>query len=333
MLSSLGCEVYGYSLPARESSLFKLIDGSKIVRNEKLEDIRNRQSLVEFTNEVQPNRIFHLAAQPLVRYGYRHPRETYEVNVSGTLNLLEAAKMCTSLESVVVVTTDKVYSDRPTAGGFVETDSLGGRDPYSASKAMADIMTQSWIHCNPALPLGVARAGNVIGGGDDCDERLMPDLISAYVTGAKPTLRNPDAVRPWQHVLDCLYGYLLLSDSLAEGSGRGTWNFGPEAHNSAKVSQVADLTADAFGLKRGWISETDSVLAETNLLALSSEKAKSWLGWYPVLDLSESIQLTRDWVVAANSGQSASTVTIQQTLEYFARVGYKPYQAPSPSQA
>jgi CDP-glucose 4,6-dehydratase len=206
-----GHTVSGISLDPDSKSVYVDARLSSIFSNDLRVDIRNRDSLRRAVEKISPDVIIHLAAQPLVLYSYLHPQETFDTNVMGTINLLETTRTLKDLRAVLIVTTDKVYRNRNHLRGYVEADELGGIDPYSASKAAADIAAQSWIESCAEIPITIARAGNVIGGGDWASDRIIPDLVRAYSANRKPVIRFPHAIRPWQHVLDCLNGYLKIN--------------------------------------------------------------------------------------------------------------------------
>jgi CDP-glucose 4,6-dehydratase len=258
-----------------------------------------------------------MAAQPLVLESYIQPRETFETNVMGTLSLLEAVSSAKSVKAHVVVTTDKVYRNINQVAGYVESDPLGGCDPYSSSKAMADLLTQSWISSFPGTPTTIVRAGNVIGGGDVSKDRLMPDLISAYLNNQVPTLRYPNSVRPWQHVLDCLNGYLMVSESLLSGKEHPMINIGPDKDSFVTVAKVAEIVATQLSVDPTWkLSETIQP-HEAGLLSLDASLAKSKLGWHDKLPFEESIKWTTDWYLKVQSKDSPRKITLEQ-IEKFA---------------
>ncbi len=252
LLLSRGHRVSGLALDPAERSLFKRAGLADQLVSDFRVDIRDAEATAAAVSTAAPDVVVHMAAQSLVRESYRDPRYTYETNAIGTLNVLEAVAATPSVRAHVVVTTDKVYRNVDQEAGYVETDPLGGDDPYSASKAMADLLAQSWIRSFPGCPTAIARAGNVIGGGDVSRDRLLPDLVAAYAHGQAPRLRFPRAVRPWQHVLDCLNGYLTLADALLAGSGPGQWNFGPGRDSFVEVGQVATLAAELWGGGAHW---------------------------------------------------------------------------------
>jgi CDP-glucose 4,6-dehydratase len=258
-----------------------------------------------------------MAAQPLVRASYVDPRWTMETNVMGTLSVMEAIAAAQSVRAAVIVTTDKVYRNVGQSAGYVESDALGGHDPYSASKAMADILVSSWVASFPGSSIAIARAGNVIGGGDVSMDRLMPDLLRAFALGEPALLRYPDAVRPWQHVLDCLNGYVLLVDALLEGSGDGAWNFGPDPDSFRTVRDTADLAASVWGDGARWVVDGHEHPHEAGLLTLDATRARRELGWHDVLSFDQAVKWTVDWSRRVQAGERALDVTLDQIEEYF----------------
>lgn len=279
-------------------------------------DIRDRQAIVNLLREVSPETCIHLAAQPLVRYSYLHPQETMSVNVMGTMNVLDAVRHTPSVRAQVIVTTDKVYRNVGKPEGYVESDPLGGHDPYSASKAMADLLTQSWIDSFELPPTGIARAGNVIGGGDVSTDRLLPDLMRAFARGEVARIRNPHAVRPWQHVLDCLNGYLLLTDHLLAGGASEAWNFGPPPSNTVTVGDIADLAARLWGKGARWEVEGGDHPHEAAFLTLDSTKARTQLQWRDRLNVEQAVGWVVEWHQRVLAGESARDVTLDQVRRF-----------------
>jgi CDP-glucose 4,6-dehydratase len=286
-------------------------------------DIRDSSNVTDALRLTDPDVVIHLAAQPLVRESYLNPRWTFETNVMGTLNVLEAVQQAPNVKAQLIITTDKVYRNVNQVAGYVESDPLGGDDPYSASKAMADLLTHSWVTSFGGPPTAVARAGNVIGGGDVCKDRLIPDVITALTAGVAPVLRYPDAVRPWQHVLDCLNGYLMLVDSLLDSAGepsdRGAWNFGPDESSFVTVGDVAHLVAQRWGSGIDWALAPDAEFHEANLLALDAAKSEDALGWRNRLDFRQSVEWTVDWYAAVRDGQSPREISEVQLLAFVDR--------------
>ena len=312
MLANSGHEVFGLSLDPEETSLFATAELSPIFSIDCRLDIRDKDEVEKYIKQIDPEVVIHLAAQPLVRYSYQYPIETYSTNVMGTLNVLEATRSAKSLLATLIITTDKVYKNIGQLSGYVESDPLGGDDPYSASKAAADIATQSWIKSFSERPVAIARAGNVIGGGDWASDRLIPDLVRSFSSGVTPVVRNPLAVRPWQHVLDCLNGYINLVDSLLVGRDGGEWNFGPDHLVHHIVSEVVETFAHEYGfLGTPWKLDTGANPHESNFLLLDSRKARSELGWVDLLDFNSSISWTAAWYKTWASG-GAKSVTLEQ---------------------
>jgi CDP-glucose 4,6-dehydratase len=298
MLQIQGHTVSGISLDPPEKSLFNQAKLSSIFQNDLRIDIRNSTELSSAVKRIDPEVIIHLAAQPLVRESYKDPVGTFATNVLGTLNLLEATKTLTNLHATLVITTDKVYRNHNHLRGYVETDDLGGDDPYSASKAAADIATQSWAKSYATTPLAVARAGNVIGGGDWATDRIIPDLVNAFSSNRIPVLRYPQAIRPWQHVLDCLNGYLKLIDFMMSDGVSGEWNFGPGIAEKHTVLELVKSFASAWGVSNSyppWEREQNVSHREAETLLLDSSKSRGILAWQDKLNFEQSIQITVDW--------------------------------------
>jgi len=311
-LNSLGHEVSGISLDPIPNSLFDRANVSESLQNDFRIDIRKSDEVKTAVLQINPDVVFHMAAQPLVRESYADPRYTFETNVMGTLSLLEAVSSAKSVKAHVVVTTDKVYRNINQVAGYVESDPLGGHDPYSSSKAMADLLTQSWIASFPGTPTTIVRAGNVIGGGDVSKDRLMPDLIAAYLNKKVPTLRYPNSVRPWQHVLDCLNGYLMISESLLSGKELPMMNIGPDKESFVTVAKVAELVATQLSVEPTWnLSETNEP-HEAGLLSLDASLAKAKLGWHDKLKFTEAVKWTTDWCLKDERNEGAREITLHQ---------------------
>lgn len=263
-------------------------------------DIRDFEKLDSIIEQINPTIVFHLAAQPIVRRSYKNPLENWSTNVLGTANILEACRNCNSVKAVVAITTDKVYLNNEWVWGYRETDRLGGHDPYSASKSACEIAIESYrksfFNSNDSLLLASARAGNVIGGGDWGEDRLIPDVIKSISSDKKVQIRFPQATRPWQHVLDCLSGYLLLGQKLLQRREEfaESWNFGPSHNDNASVENLLILLNKHWSDVR-WEIKTDSSLHETSCLFLDSTKAKTALEWKPTWDLETSVSKTAEW--------------------------------------
>lgn len=319
-LGRLGAEVHGYALaPPTQPSLFEIAGlGQRPAST--LGDIRDTASLAAAMRAAAPEVIFHLAAQPLVGEGYRDPVGTYATNVMGTVNLLEIAKTLPTLRSLVVITTDKCYANPETGQPFRENDPLGGVDPYSSSKACTELVCAAYRQSFLAaagIHLATARAGNVIGGGDWAANRLVPDLLRDFAAGRTAQLRNPRAVRPWQHVLEPLAGYLMLAEA-GHGSAdfAQAWNFGPEAADCVSTGCVADLLAEAWGDAAAWQHVASDFPHEAGLLSLDADAAKKILKWRPIWSLKEAIRQTAAWHRAWLAGADMHAVCLAQIAEY-----------------
>jgi CDP-glucose 4,6-dehydratase len=319
-LHKLGAEVKGLSLPPTTSpnlfflsGLDKIIDGS-------FTDIRDRRKFADNIRSIAPHIVFHLAAQPLVRAGYKHPVETFETNVMGTVNLLDTLLEIENLEACVIITTDKVYKNHEWPYPYREEDELGGHDPYSSSKAATEIVVESYRQSffqSRKTGLATARAGNVIGGGDWAKDRLIPDAVRAWQNGRPLKIRRPDAVRPWQHVLEPLYGYLVLAEKLTENHYlSGPFNFGPDPAESASVKEVVTLAREFFG--RGDISFEINKDGphEAGMLALETAKVRSELKIKPQWSLDEAVKKTIDWYRQLEKGENAGKLCYSQLAEY-----------------
>jgi CDP-glucose 4,6-dehydratase len=322
-LHQLGAEVTGYALaPPTEPSLFAMARVGELVRST-IADVRDAQKLRETLQAARPEVVIHMAAQPLVRRSYAEPVETYATNVMGTVNLLEAVRATPGVRAVVNVTTDKCYLNREWVWGYRETEPMGGHDPYSSSKACSELVTSayraSFFAKQPdAARVATARAGNVIGGGDWAQDRLLPDVLQAFGSGRPVRLRNPHATRPWQHVLEPLRGYLVLAQKLAvgEGSYDDAWNFGPADEDVQTVQHVVEALARHWGSGAQWQADTGSHPHEAGLLKLDIAKARSRLGWRPVLPLDRGLQWIVDWQRSCDAGADPRDVTLSQIRNY-----------------
>ena len=312
MLQMQGQEVSGISLNPPQKSLFVEAELEGTFKHDFRVDIRKKDELNKAVHKINPDIIVHLAAQPLVRHSYKYPVETYETNVIGTLNVLEATKSLKNLRAALIITTDKVYKNCNLLRGYTETDELGGDDPYSASKAAADIAAQSWVKSFATFPVAIARAGNVIGGGDWAANRIIPDLVNAYSNGQLPILRYPAAIRPWQHVLDCLNGYLKLIVYMLETKTGGVWNFGPDHNEKHSVGDLAAAVASLYGLNgKVWNLESANQPQETGFLLLDSSKSRTTLGWNEIFDFQNTILETINWYQLALSEPIRETTNLQ----------------------
>ena len=318
-LARLGARVTGYALnPPSNPSLFeraRVADGMQSV----IADLSDLPKLAAEMQRAQPEVVFHLAAQSLVRRSYADPVATYATNVLGTAHLLEAVRRTPSVRAVVVVTTDKCYENNEWAWGYRETDRLGGRDPYSNSKACAELVTQAFRDSfftagARRVAVASARAGNVIGGGDWAEDRLVPDFVRATLKGEPVRIRRPDAVRPWQHVLDPLHGYLLLAEKLlAEGErwAQG-WNFGPDERDARNVRWVADRFVSLWGGAARWEQDRGEHPHEAAMLRLDISKARQVLGWRPAWDVERALERTVQWYNAHAGGADARSLVLEQ---------------------
>ena len=300
-LLQVGAIPVGYALDPRTDRDNYILTGLGEHMNDYRADIRDAEKLSDVFARENPEIVFHLAAQPLVIEGYQNPAGTFDTNIMGTVNILEAFRKSASATTLVVITTDKVYENREWMWGYRETDRLGGADPYSASKSAAEIVASSYhrsfFRSHPDKQMATVRAGNVIGGGDWSDNRIVPDSIKALEKNEPIIIRNPGSVRPWQHVLEPLGGYLVLADSMVSGEQltEHTWNFGPPETHCVTVMQVVSSLIDHYGSGNFTVCELDQPLKETGMLMLDSARAKKLLGWRPVLSFDESIKLTVDW--------------------------------------
>jgi CDP-glucose 4,6-dehydratase len=323
-LEGLGVEVTGYALPcATEPSLWNIVAASpragKPPRSV-IADVRDTHRLAGAVAQADPQVVIHMAAQALVRESYRDPLGTYATNVMGTAALLQACRSLRHLECVVVVTSDKVYQNDGEGRAFDERDRLGGHDPYSNSKACTELVTSSFRDSffGEGPPIATARAGNVIGGGDWSEERLIPDCIRALKSGQPVILRYPDAIRPWQHVLEPLSGYLALAEGLItapEKTPRAV-NFGPDPASFCTVREVVEAFGARFGGKPGWVLDPAAQPPEANALTLSSALARQALAWRPRLGIGESLSWTSDWYKAHSAGENMVAFSEAQIARY-----------------
>lgn len=293
-------------------------------------DVRDQEALRQAVKGFDPEIVIHMAAQPLVRYSYAAPVETYATNVMGTVHLLEACRTAApSLRSVVVVSSDKCYENREQIWGYRETDAMGGHDPYSSSKGCTELVTASYRNsyfppdrlAEHGVALSSGRAGNVIGGGDWSPDRIVPDAMRAFASGNPLHLRHPGALRPWQHVLDPLAGYLRLAEMGISDPGRCAqgWNFGPADHMTLSVEAMISGFAETLGSEFQWSSQPDNSLHEANLLKLDCSAARQLLGWQPMLDAGDMTTWTADWYQGQTPEQRNAT-TARQISEYRRRL-------------
>lgn len=318
LLHSLGAKVHGFALPPEhDNGIFAAAGVAQDLTHE-IGDVREFHAVSEAMAKARPEIVLHMAAQPLVRRSYAQPIETYATNVMGTVHVLESVRQVDSVRAVVVVSSDKCYENTGQSAGYVETDGLGGADPYSNSKACTELVTESFrrsfLSATAAPAVASARAGNVIGGGDWAEDRLVPDAIRAFGVGKSLRLRNPHAVRPWQHVLDPVLGYLRLAELLvirgqefAEG-----WNFGPSAASEVTVGTVADSLVRLWGESAGWEQDGGEHPHEAAYLRLDCAKARARLRWQPALALDDGLSLSVDWYRQLGRGVDMRELSLSQ---------------------
>jgi CDP-glucose 4,6-dehydratase len=325
-LDLLGADVTGYSLePPTKPSLFELARLSEHMKDIR-GDVRDLGSLQKALNDSEAEIVIHMAAQPLVRDSYQFPVETYATNVMGTVNVLEAVRTAKTVKAVINVTTDKCYENREWYWGYRENEPLGGYDPYSSSKACSELVTSayrnSFFNYNNYTKHGVAvasaRAGNVIGGGDWSKDRLVPDCIRAICRGDKITIRSPESIRPWQHVLDPLHGYLLLAQKLYEEGSlyAEAWNFGPNDEDAKPVQWIVEKITGAWGKEAVWVKDKRISPHEANFLKLDCSKAKARLNWHPRLHLAGALSQVIDWYRAFQDGEKMREFTLRQITDF-----------------
>ena len=327
-LHSMKADITGYALsPPTRPSLYDLCKLDELVSSI-IADIRDLNALSSAISDAQPEIVIHMAAQPLVLDSYENPVETCEVNIMGTVKLLEAVRSCDSVRSVVVVTTDKVYENHEWLWSYRENESLGGYDPYSCSKACAEVVTAAYRRSfftasnnrsiNHSAAVATVRAGNVIGGGDWGKDRLIPDCIRALLSGSRVMIRNPHSIRPWQHVLEPLSGYLMLARKLYEEgpSYAEAWNFGPDGIDERPVEWVVRMLFEKWGLPEGFQIDESVYKHEAGYLKLDSSKARSKLGWLPVWSLETSVDSIVEWTRAYKNGKDVRNICLDQIARY-----------------
>ncbi|WP_171173149.1 CDP-glucose 4,6-dehydratase [Ruegeria sp. HKCCD8929] len=327
-LYRLGAQLTGVSLPPEKGPSFYDACGLPVIMDSRFADIRDPAALQKALADVDAEVVFHMAAQPLVRRSYREPAETFATNVSGTAHVLDAALKMKSLKAVVVVTSDKCYDNKEWTWGYRENDPMGGRDPYSASKGCTELVAQAYQHSffgDPQGPqLTTVRAGNVFGGGDWGEDRLVPDIVRSAEAGKPLHIRSPFSVRPWQHVLEPISGYLGLAAKLLEKGQpfAGPWNFGPDVSGTVNVRNLAMMMQHSWGAGAPEFTfhhtgdGPPDGMHEAGILRLDSTKAQTRLGWRPQLDLPEAIQLTVDWYRSHAAGEAMAGITDAQIGHY-----------------
>ncbi len=325
-LQDLGAKVIGISLDSPTTpSLYEQANVAKGMISLR-QDIRNGEAIKQLFQQHKPEIVFHLAAQPLVRLSYREPVETYEINVMGTLHVLEGIRSVDSVRSAVMITTDKCYQNKEWVWGYRETDTLGGHDPYSSSKGAAELLISSYRnsyfpqdkYSEHKTAIASARAGNVIGGGDWAEDRLIPDIIKAFKNNEKVIIRNPKSTRPWQHVLEPLSGYLKLAEQLEKNGDQyaEAWNFGPAEIDARPVQWIVEKMAKLWGENANWINDKSEHPHEANYLKLDCSKAHMKLNWYPRWDLSETLLRIVEWHKLKDAHNNYRKLCLTQINDY-----------------
>jgi CDP-glucose 4,6-dehydratase len=323
-LASMGAKVTGFALaPNTRPSLFDVLAIESLIEKSHIADIRDLENLQKSMSEAKPDVVIHMAAQPLVRYSYANPVETYATNVMGTVHVLESTRDIDSMRATVVITTDKCYENKEWVWGYRENEPMGGYDPYSNSKGCAELVTSAYrqsffSNSNSTNKVASARAGNVIGGGDWSEDRLIPDAIKAFEANKPLMIRNPLATRPWQHVLEPLSGYLILAQALYEhGSAFASgWNFGPQDEDNRPVKEVVDLLISSWGDAARWEKERSEQPHEANLLKLDCSKSRAQLGWIPKWNLEMATQKIVQWQKAYQAKENMQEICLRQIKCY-----------------
>lgn len=328
-LHRLGAEIHGYALdPPTSPSLFELATVSTLLKKNQIADVRDVSTLADAMQLAQPEIVFHLAAQPLVRDSYKIPVETYAINVMGTVHLLEAVRGCSSVRAVVNVTTDKCYENREWVWGYREDEPMGGFDPYSNSKGCSELVTAAYrqsyftglsgMHSASLPGVATARAGNVIGGGDWAADRLIPDCINSLLSGKPVQIRNPQAIRPWQHVLEPLSGYLTLAQRLYESGPEYAegWNFGPRDEDAKPVEWIVQRMCASWGSNAGYVIDSGNHPHEAHYLKLDCSKAHMRLDWRPRWTLEQALHSIIEWVSVYRSGGDLKQCCFEQIESY-----------------
>lgn len=324
MLTRAGAEVTGYALAAPTApSLFEITDMGRNMRSI-IGDIRDLDALKQVVEQVRPEIVFHLAAQPIVRESYQNPHYTYETNVMGTVNVLECIRLTDSVASFLNVTTDKVYENREWAWGYRENERLNGQDPYSNSKSCSELVTHSYRSSflgDGSVAISTARAGNVIGGGDFAKDRIVPDCVRAATQGTAIVVRNPYSTRPYQHVLEPLFAYLMIAArQYADGSLAGSYNVGPDEEGCCRTGRLVDLFCTAWGTGASWVDQSDRLGPhEASFLKLDCSLLKERFGWRPVWSIEEAIAKTVEWTKIWAAGEDAAACMNRQIDEYLQR--------------
>lgn len=324
-LKLIGADVCGIALEQEDKhAIFHLLNLEGMI-DQHYQDIRDLKGVETIFESLKPDVVFHLAAQALVRYSYDYPKETFDTNVGGSINILEAIRKTDSIKSVVYVTTDKCYKNNEWIWGYRENDQLGGHDPYSASKAAAEIIFSSYVDSffskNKNLGISSVRAGNVIGGGDWSADRIVPDCFKSLYEGKSILIRNPNATRPWQHVLDPLFAYLVLgAKQFGSSELSGSWNFGPNSTSNRSVEELVTEILKHWGQGKMEVAKVDGAVHEANLLQLNCDKAKALLNWNPVWNFKKTIFYTTNWYKHYQAKEDIVKVTKDQILSFMGEI-------------
>ena len=321
ILVDAGAKVTGYSLEAPTNPNLFALCGLEKQMNSIIGDIRDREHLMQVFDEVQPEIVMHLAAQPIVRDSYKDPVYTYETNVMGTVNVCEAVRLHPCVKSFLNVTTDKVYKNNEWEWGYRENEPLDGFDPYSNSKSCSELVTHSYInsfYCDMDVAVSTARAGNVIGGGDFANDRIIPDCVRAAIQGKRIIVRNPHSTRPYQHVLEPLQMYLMIvKEQYEDASKAGFYNVGPDDCDCVTTGELVDLFVNAWGDGLEWVNQSDGGPHEANFLKLDCSKVKQTLGWQPRWHVQEAIAKTVEWSKVYAAGGDIAVCMEQQISAFF----------------
>lgn len=326
-LQSIGANVSGYSLkPSTNPSLYQVANIGESMALSQIADIRGLEQLRKTIEEIRPEVVFHMAAQPLVRYSYENPVETYATNVMGTVNLLESIRQVGCVKVVINITSDKCYENKEWYWGYREDEPMGGYDPYSNSKACSELVTSAYRSSffNPAnfiehgTALASVRAGNVIGGGDWAQDRLIPDIINSFLIKKPVIIRHPNAIRPWQHVLEPLHGYLILAEKMWGNGVKYSegWNFGANEEDSKPVSWIVDHIVKLWGSDTSWQKDSSAQPHEAMSLKLDCAKARARLDWYPLWGLATALDKIVEWYRCYELGENMREITLKQIREY-----------------
>lgn len=325
ILLNAGADIVGYSLkPPTQPNLFELADISSRIKSY-ISDIRDLESLQKVFQDEKPEIVFHLAAQPIVRDSYKNPVYTYESNVMGTVNILECIRKCSSVKSFLNITTDKVYKNKEWCWGYRENEELNGFDPYSNSKSCSELITDSYkksFLLEKGVAISTARAGNVIGGGDFANDRIIPDCVNAAIKGEDIVVRNPYSTRPYQHVLEPLFAYLMIAAAqYKDKTLAGCYNVGPNESDCLETGKLVDLFVNTWGNNLRWVNKFDGGPHEAQFLKLDCSKLKGTFGWKPRWTIVEAIEKVVEWSQCWNSGKNAAECMDKQIEEYYLEWG------------